>query len=211
MDKKIEDLAGDIKKIDVRSMHLDQREDYVKLLLEGVVDKGFEQNVEQLLASFNKKTTDLPELQSGLILLIKDYISSHVKNPPANVDEKAIAGSIAEISHNLLKQKDPTQKAASSTKPSEDKYYSADSSSRKDFNRAVKYFATYEVYKAMNPRRIAGETKKDNFIHNVIVRGLDKATHYTGGSKSEIAAYSPNLVGKLEEQHKDFKNKGFDR
>ena len=35
----------------------------------------------------------------------------------------------------------------------------------------MKNFAVYEVYKVMNPKRIAGETAKDNYKHNLIEGG----------------------------------------
>ncbi|RZI47304.1 hypothetical protein EDM53_02425 [Rickettsiales endosymbiont of Peranema trichophorum] len=38
----------------------------------------------------------------------------------------------------------------------------------------------YQIYKIMNPRRLAGETKLDNFIHNVQARGIKEAMKYEG-------------------------------
>ena len=50
----------------------------------------------------------------------------------------------------------------------------------------------------MNPKRIAGETRQENFAHNVIERGLESAKHYAGGTKHEIERYSPQFIKKLE-------------
>lgn len=43
----------------------------------------------------------------------------------------------------------------------------------------------YEVYKVLNPRQLAGETSIENFINNVIVRGLDEALKYAGYQHSK--------------------------
>ena len=39
-------------------------------------------------------------------------------------------------------------------------------------------FVIYEIYKMLNPNRIAGETELQNFIDNVIVRGVEVALYY---------------------------------
>jgi hypothetical protein len=57
-----------------------------------------------------------------------------------------------------------------------------DSKSLKHIKDIIKRFAIYEIYKMINPRRIAGETAKDNFISNVFLYGLKVAMRYDGGS-----------------------------
>lgn len=44
----------------------------------------------------------------------------------------------------------------------------------------------YEIYKILNPRRLAGETDIDNFINNVRTRGVSVAVKYEG---AEFAKY----------------------
>ena len=77
--------------------------------------------------------------------------------------------------------------------------------SRINLRRIIKKFVVYEVYKAMNPYRIAGERAKDNFINNMIIGGMKRATKYTGGSKSEIRTYSKKMIQDLEKKHRSFK------
>jgi hypothetical protein len=216
MDKKIADLEDEIKKIDVHSIHLDNIEEYLKLIMECMSEESFEQDLEQLLASFDGESLDISELQSKLILLLKKYLSSKTKSKSYKIDErmideKSIKLGIDEISEHLLEANKRVKDLTKGISQSSGRYHGISKQSRQDFNRAVKYFATYEIYKAINPKRIAGETKKDNFIHNAIVRGVEKAKHYTGGSKSDITHYSPVLLEKLERNHHHFKNKGFER
>lgn len=59
-------------------------------------------------------------------------------------------------------------------------------------------FVIYEIYKMLNPSRIAGETEIQNFIDNVMIRGVEAALYYDrrnisrGFSKEEL---------KILEQH----------
>ena len=65
----------------------------------------------------------------------------------------------------------------------------------------------YEAYKILNPERIAGETSLENFISNVITRGIEVAREYDGAqyekdfSKKEIDnldSYKESFVDKLK-------------
>ncbi|MDJ1406839.1 MAG: DUF5394 family protein [Candidatus Midichloria sp.] len=53
-------------------------------------------------------------------------------------------------------------------------------------------FIIYEVYKMLNPSRIAGETEIQNFIDNIMIRGVEAALYYDrrnisrGFSKEEL-------------------------
>ena len=176
--------------------------------------ESFDQEIEQILANFNEQTMDLTKLQTQIIILIKKYLgekglgkSSLAKD--IKIDEKLIAENIAEASEYLIHQRAELIKQANKDlSPSKDKYYGISSKSRADFKKIIKSFAVYEIYKVMNPKRIAGETRKENFAHNVIERGLETAKHYAGGTKHEIERYSPKFVQKLENAHAKFKRGG---
>lgn len=45
--------------------------------------------------------------------------------------------------------------------------------------------AMYEIYKVINPNRLAGETELDNFINNLRTRGLHVARQYQRGGEVE--------------------------
>lgn len=170
---------------------------------------SFDEEIEQILANFNEQTMDLTKLQTQIILLIKKYLnSSKYKNKSIKIDESVIAENIAEVSHHLINQRSEIIKNANKelgVADSKDNYQAITNQSRSDIKKIIKNFAVYEIYKVMNPKRIAGETRKENFAHNVITGGIDHAKHYAGGTKAEIENYSPQFVKKLETKHQSFK------
>lgn len=63
----------------------------------------------------------------------------------------------------------------------------------------------YEIYKVLNPRQLAGETALDNFINNVMTRGVDVAMQYEGNSYAkEILKESPDALKNLESGKHEF-------
>jgi hypothetical protein len=175
---------------------------------------SFDEEIEQILANFNEQTMDLTKLQTQIIILIKKYLGTKKFNKSAlgkdvDIDEKLIAANIAEASDYLIQQRLAIIKETNkSLENNKDNYQGITSKSRADFKKIIKNFAVYEIYKVMNPKRIAGETRKENFAHNVIERGLESAKHYAGGTKHEIERYSPQFVKKLENAHTSFKRGG---
>jgi len=168
---------------------------------------SFNQEIEQILAILNEQTMDLTQLQSKIILLIKKYINQDKKLAiEPEIDEKLISHNVAEVSHYLMQQRsDLIKNTNNKLASSKDKYYGMSSKSRADLKLVVKNFAVYQVYKFLNPKKIAGETSKENFVHNMIIGGKDQAKHYKGGSAREVAGYSPEFIKKLETAHKSFK------
>ena len=71
------------------------------------------------------------------------------------------------------------------------------------FREFLRRMATYELYKAMNPNQIAGETKEENFINNAILRGVKKALKYEGIALNENKL-DPMAYKILEEAHAKF-------
>jgi len=67
----------------------------------------------------------------------------------------------------------------------------------------------YEIYKFLNPRQIAGETKLENFINNVVHLGLEIAEKYAGipqtdNKNSAMANVLGNFLQDLQVLHKEF-------
>lgn len=60
----------------------------------------------------------------------------------------------------------------------------------------------------MNPRRIAGETKKDNYEHNMMMGGTKRASHYEGGKEPDLKSYGEVEVLRIERSSKSFQGKG---
>ncbi len=61
-------------------------------------------------------------------------------------------------------------------------------------------FIIYEIYKIINPNKIAGETQIENFISNVIVRGIEAALYYEKRNVSKI--FSPKELRILKDNSK---------
>ena len=72
----------------------------------------------------------------------------------------------------------------------------------------------YEAYKILNPQRIAGETSFENFIANVLTRGIKIAReyegveheyHFTKKGLRNLESYKEGFVGKLQSSgHKGY-------
>ena len=60
----------------------------------------------------------------------------------------------------------------------------------------------------MNPRRIAGETKKDNYRHNMAIGGHRLASKHTGGRDHEVKSYSERFKKQTKRAAKTFKKGG---
>lgn len=162
-------------------------------------------------------TENLNELQSKLILLVQKYLKkknttsaaiSGNKNKPKN---DKIASEITKFTHGLIKKyqeldSDPDKNNIDSEN------YPLDKKAKIATKKLIKEFALYEIYKVMNPKRIAGETKKDNFAHNMIMGGYKKAQKYEGGKKSDLKSYNASTIQAIEQAGKTFKRnkKGFE-
>ncbi len=60
----------------------------------------------------------------------------------------------------------------------------------------------------MNPRRIAGETAKDNYDHNMMIGGQKQASKYEGGKESDLKSYGDAEVRRIEQASKTFQKGG---
>ena len=171
---------------------------------------AFDQEIEQILAVLNEKTMDLTKIQTQIIILIKKYLGKlDGKKLGVKIDEKLISKNVAEVSNYLMQQRSQVVKEANKGLiKSKDNLQGASRESRDNLKKLVKNFAVYQVYKFMTPKRIAGETKEENFAHNMIKGGMDLAKQYEGGSKSDIKGYKPEFVKKLEKAHQQFKSGG---
>ncbi len=211
--KDFKNLDQAIKDLHIQDIFNFKLNDEQEIHLTDILDsESFDEEIEQILANFNEETMDLTKLQTQIILLIKRQIGN-IKKKNQNlkknlaIDEKAVMQNIAEISRYLIDHKIEN---ISNNEIEPDAYQAAGITvrSRQDLKKIIKNFAVYQVYKIMNPRRIAGESRRDNFIHNMLVGGMNRAKHYSGGTKQEIAKYSPNFIKYLENKSKTLgKNK----
>ena len=182
-----------------------------KILEELEEDNNFEVELDAILADIGEDI-DLTKAQSQLILLVMNKLKMIKTKERSSLKELTrereaqIIKHIKDLSHYLINRRSPKAIIANKgiDKP-QDRYQYLNLKSRINLRRIIKKFVVYEVYKAMNPYRIAGERAKDNFINNMIIGGMKRATKYTGGSKSEIRTYSKKMIQDLEKKHRSFK------
>ncbi|WP_375327227.1 DUF5394 family protein [Candidatus Tisiphia endosymbiont of Nemotelus uliginosus] len=172
-------------------------------------DDSFTQEIEQILACLSEQTLDLTKLQTQIILIIKKYLGNFDTKKFTKLDtkinEKLIANNIAEVSQYLILQHSRLVKEATRglLKP-KDNLYAINDKLLKDTKRVIKNFAVYQIYKFMNPKRIAGETKKENFAYNFIKGGIEYAKKYEGGAKSDLKKYPVEFIKKLDKARENF-------
>jgi hypothetical protein len=181
-------------------------------------DKDFDQKIDNILLKL-EDGDDLTLIQSEILIFIKDKykeIRKKNKSLESEIDEKKskkILNQIRELSQYLINQKSQISRNISKdlVKP-KDKYQYLSQESLKNLKSTIRRFVIYQIYMAVNPHRIAGETRKQTFIHNVILRGMEQAKHYEGGSESEIKSYGAKMIRNLENKHIKFnKNKNLFR
>ncbi len=177
-------------------------------------EEGFFQDIEHILSAINDNDVNLSSLQAQILALIKKYLARVLDGKLGDkyrekhaellkIDDTRLNGDLLELSKYIIEQKKPLIKQEKQ-EVIDGKYESASIQSKKDLGRIIKNLAVYEIYKCMNPNRLAGETKKDNFIHNVIIRGAKYAMQKA--SKAELKNYSPSFIKSLEKDHTKFKS-----
>lgn len=166
--------------------------------------------VEQLI----DECDELTELQSKLILLIQEHLKKKKKalDPKkvagVDADEEKIARDTEELSRKLLQEVDKELDLTLGRISRKDRMHILNLEAKKNIKRIMKNFAVYEVYKVMNPKRIAGETAKDNYKHNLIEGGEKLASKYEGGRESDLKRYGSVEVARLKRQVAAFKKGG---
>jgi hypothetical protein len=156
---------------------------------------------------------ELTEIQSKLILLIKEHLKKnrkvdHKDLEGVDADEKKIARDLEELCRKLLHDIDQDLDPDLGRVSHKDRIHILDLEAKKSLKRIMKNFAIYEIYKVMNPKRIAGETAKDNYRHNLIEGGEKLASKYEGGKPADLKKYGSVEVAQLKKQVDDFKKGG---
>ena len=131
----------------------------------------------------------------GILSKLLEYLILNQNNPNMDLSlilflEKALG-----ITKSKKKEKDKEQEEEKEEELSEEQ-------------KKIRYQQImYEAYKILNPERIAGETSLENFLSNVITRGIEVAREYDGAqyekdfSKKEISdldSYKESFVDKLK-------------
>ena len=188
---------------------------------------------DNLMAAVDKvfeETEDLEEIQCKIILLIQEH-AKHITPDDLTpgemgIDHAKIAKDIAKLTRDISEEKfkkrhldedkefdgdgefDGDRDLEGVKIDKKDKHHTLSGKAKKDFKKMLKNFAVYAVYKVMNPKRIAGETKKDNYKHNMYMGGEKLASKHTGGRKEEVSGYSNKFVKGVKSGAKAFKKGG---
>lgn len=136
-----------------------------------------------------------PEQQKALLLKFKGVAQSISGRKIKSIDEMVqlfVFTVLSAIGENVSTAKDITAIEVMNKKH------------KHSFREFLKRMVDYETYKIMNPRRIAGETKEDNFISNAVVLGVKKAMQYEGLDFDETKI-NHNSLKTLEAAHLKYK------
>lgn len=155
--------------------------------------------------------SNLVEAQTLIITMIKKFLESKSNRDKlikiTNSTEAGLTEHIKELSTFIMRTSARVRDLDKNLLKKKDLQYMNDKS-RANFRGMVRRFLVYELYKFVNPRRIAGETRRDNFIHNMIAGGFQRALKYEGGSPAELKKYTPDLLKKLSVAHSKFRRSG---
>lgn len=157
---------------------------------------------------------EITEVQSKLVLLIQEHLKNKKKDlspeklAKIDADEQKVVRDIEELCRNLLQKMDKEPDPSLGRISRKDRAHILNLEAKNNIKRIIKNFAIYEVYKVMNPKRIAGETAKDNYKHNLIEHGERVASKYEGGRESDLKRYGPAEVARIKRQVAAFKKGG---
>ena len=165
---------------------------------------GQDEDLGKAIEKIFDEITDLNEIQVKIILLIRNYLKAKKKSgiDVNKIDEleKKITEDInkfaGKFNRVIGEEIDPNLGTVS--KKGKESILNIEA--KKNLKRIMKNFAVYEVYKIMNPKRIAGETKEDNYRKNLMQGGEQLASRYEGGKESDLKQYGEAKVERIKHQ-----------
>lgn len=173
--------------------------------LENIFEQiGHDEDLGKAVEKIFDETKDLNEIQAKIILLIRDYLKAKKKSgvEVSKIDEleKKITDDISKFAIQFNKVIEEEIDPNLGTVGKNGKESRLNIEAKKNLKRIMKNFAVYEVYKIMNPKRIAGETKKDNYRNNLMHGGEKLASKYEGGKESDLKQYGEAEVARIKSQ-----------
>ena len=188
-------------------------EKYESEMVEILEELKKDENVGKAIDRIIEEAADLGEMQSKLILLIKKHLAKRelktakLTGKKIKFNDEEVEQDISKFTRNLIKRHEGADRDIDANNSIDDKY-PLDAKAKASVKKIIKEFAIYEVYKVMNPRRIAGETKKDNYAHNMMMGGQKRASKYEGGKESDLKSYGEAEVRRIEQASKTFQKGG---
>lgn len=180
-------------------------------------DPEFEKQFMQFVEEISKDNFDLSALQTKIMLLIKPIVEKAYLGKDKKKKMEELRKERESLRHKIkdlgffftMKRSAKHINAPGNLDLPEDRKAFLNNSSAQALKNELKRHAIYEVYKMTNPRKIAGETRKDNFVGNVITKGEKVARKHEGGSKKEVQKYPKDgTMKKVGKARKKFLSKG---
>ena len=212
MDKNEED-----DEYEERSLSEETSQELLDLIAELEQDPEFEQELVAFIEAISKDDFDLSALQSKILLLIKPIVEKSMLGKDAKKkiaelkkDQELLRNKVRDLSfYFTVKRSVDIEKSMQGIDGPKDVQAHLNSQSLNALKNEMKRHAIYEVYKMTNPRRIAGETRKDNFVGNYVTKGEKVARKHEGGSKEEMKKYAKDgTLKKAVKARKKFLGKG---
>lgn len=166
-------------------------------------DIANQKDIKNIIEQIFDKSDNLDILRTALTLGISQYIKAKEAITPINQQSKAtkeqnIDKEISQFVNNVMELHGLNKQNKN--------FEISNIKARKDFKRIVAHFAIYEIYKVMNPKRIAGESKKMNYAHNLIQGGTRLASKYEGGRETDLKKYGENEVQRINKSARKIRN-----
>ncbi len=173
---------------------------------------GQDKDLGKLVEKIFDETADLNEIQVKIILLLKGYLKTKKKSgiDVNKIDEleKKITDDINKFvgKFNRVVGEEIDPNLGTVSKKGKESILNIEA--KKNLRRIMKNFAVYEVYKIMNPKRIAGETKEDNYRKNLIQGGEQLASRYEGGKESDLKQYGEAKLERIKHEASSMSKSG---
>ena len=198
------DAVFDIKKIECRAS---KKVAAFAALLESNVE--FETELEEVLSAIQENSVNLTNAEEHVMLLME----AALKKLNLKAEELDLAHSILKEKRTLIlehlkqlsiylmtKRAELTRNAMLGTIDQQNKEFLETANVRAHLKQILKRFAIYEMYKIMTPRRIAGQTKAQNFIGNAVMRGIKAAMKNDGVTIKKAQRYLKHTMKHLPKQ-----------
>jgi hypothetical protein len=171
-----------------------------------IKDITSQKDIKNIIEQIFDKSDNLEQLRTALTLAISQYIKAkkitdRTMQRPTEPEfklgkEQNIDKEISQFVNNVMELHGLNNK----------NFEINNIRARKDFKRIVAHFTIYEIYKVMNPKRIAGESKKMNYAHNLIQGGTKLASKYEGGRETDLKKYGQSEVQKITKSAQKIRN-----
>ncbi len=161
----------------------------------------FKKEIDDNIENIFSKSTDFGEIKKEVINLLTAYKEQYhinLNNARTNDSKQNLSKG---VNSNVIKviSKSNNIKLIRNIEGELDKKNTINitKKSKKDLKEVIKMLVIHELYKVMNPKKIAGESKKANFINNNIIYGDKVAKKYDYGITKK---YSGQKLEKIKNQ-----------